>query len=232
MEQMLAKANDLRESEAYGEFAKLYTDCLLELLKINDPEGLVHCLGGQSLIYKIKARETDKPIFHHLASSFAKEAYEVGEANKDKINGRELSIAYSSYADTLLSDKKIDEALPLFQKALEVSTAGIPERGRLKAHIGGIKYFLGEKEIGINLIKEALADIRTGDPSVSTFRIWETGALNGLATIYAKEGNIDEAKKLAQESLKIATEYNLPIRKKEIEEIISKISIGDTDFSV
>ncbi len=232
MEQMLAKANDLRESESYGDSSKLYTECLLELLKINDLVGLIHCLSGQSQIYKLQIRDNNNEIYHHLAQAFAKESFEIAEKNSNSLDGRTLSIAYSTYADILLTDRKFSQSLPLFEKALELSTAGIAEKGRLKAHIGELKYLLGEKETGINLINEALSDIRSGDLSTYAVRVWETGALNGLAKIMAMEDKIDEAKKLAGESLTIATRNNLSIRKREVDEIISKISSGQKDFSL
>lgn len=231
IEQKLESANNLRESENYGESVKLYTECLIELLKTNDSEGLIHCLSGQSLIYKIQARQNNLPIYRHLTIAFAKESFAIAEENQD-LDGRVLSIAYSSYADALLMDENFAASLPIFEKSLSVSTAAIPEKGRLKAHIGIIKYVLGDKEEGITLIKEALIDIRTGDLFTYPIRVWETGALNGFAKIMAKEGNLDEAKKLANESLRIATEHNLSIRKREVEEIIAKLSFGKTDFSL
>ena len=231
IEHKLSKANDLRESENYGESAKLYTECLIELLKKSDPEGLIHCLSGQSLIYKIQARQNSLPVYRHLAIAFAKESFAIAEKNQN-LDGRVLSTAYSSYADALLMDENFAESLPIFEKSLSVSTAAVPEKGRLKAHIGSVKYILGDKEEGISLIKEALTDIRTGDLSTYPIRVWETGALNVLAKIMAKEANLDEAKKLASESLQIATEHNLSIRKREVEEIIAKLSSGKTDFSI
>ena len=231
IEHKLSKANDLRESENYGESAKLYTECLIELLKKSDPEGLIHCLSGQSLIYKIQARQNSLPVYRHLAIAFAKESFAIAEKNQN-LDGRVLSTAYSSYADALLMDENFAESLPIFEKSLSVSTAAVPEKGRLKAHIGSVKHILGDKEEGISLIKEALTDIRTGDLSTYPIRVWETGALNVLAKIMAKEANLDEAKKLASESLQIATEHNLSIRKREVEEIIAKLSSGKTDFSI
>jgi len=231
IEHKLSKANGLRESENYGESAKLYTECLIELLKKSDPEGLIHCLSGQSLIYKIQARQNSLPVYRHLAIAFAKESFAIAEKNQN-LDGRVLSTAYSSYADALLMDENFAESLPIFEKSLSVSTAAVPEKGRLKAHIGSVKYILGDKEEGISLIKEALTDIRTGDLSTYPIRVWETGALNVLAKIMAKEANLDEAKKLASESLQIATEHNLSIRKREVKEIIAKLSSGKTDFSI
>lgn len=232
MEDKLAKANDLREKEQFGESSKLYTECLVDLIKINDAEGLIHCLGGQSLIYKIMARVKKDKTYNNLANAFAKEAYRIGMENTTKVDERTLSIAYSSYADTLLVDKNFQEALPLFERALEISTANIPEKARLKAHIGGIKYYLGDKEDGISEIKKAMEEIRTGDLSAYHIRVWETGCLNGLAKIYAKEGNKDEALMVANESLQITLDHKLTIRQKEVEEIISKINKGENDFSL
>lgn len=230
--QKLVQANDLREQEKYSESAKLYTDCLIELIPSGDPSQLINCLAGQSLIYKILTRKDSNHIYQNLTVAFGKEAYEVGEVNKDHLDGLTLSTAYMAYADALLMDEKIAESLPFFEKALIVSTAHISEKGRIKAHIGGVKYILGDKEIGINQIKEALADIRAGDLTTYPVRVWETGALNGLAKIMAKEGNIEEAKKLATESLQIATDHNLSIRKREVEEIISKLTSENTNFSL
>ena len=56
MEKRLSEANDLREAEKYGDSAKAYTERLIDLIKNGDQTGLIHCLGGQSLIYKILIR--------------------------------------------------------------------------------------------------------------------------------------------------------------------------------
>jgi len=232
MEKRLAVANDLREAEKYGESAKAYTECLIDLVRSDDPVGLIHCLGGQSLIYKNLLTTIDSPVYHYFVVSFAKEALEIAEAHKEKLDGRTISIAYSVYGDALLTNGETGEALPYFEKSLAVSTAEAPEKGRLKAHIGGIQYLLGEKQKGIATINEALADIRTGDMKNSIIRTWETGALNGLAKIYALEGKKDMALDHADQSLKISVYHNLPIRKRQAEKIIEKINFGLTDFSI
>lgn len=232
MEKRLAEANDLREAEKYGEAAKRYTECLIDLVAANDIIGLIHCLGGQSIIYKILSRESQKQTYKNLTISFATEVYRLGIENVDTLDGRVLSIAYSSYGDALLMDGKPKDALPIFQSSLEVSTADKPEKGRLKAHIGGIKYLLGEKTEGITLIEEALSDIRTGDMDSYVIRVWETGALNGLAKIYALEGQKEKALEISKQSLEITTAHNLTIRNREAAEIIAKINSGQTDFSL
>lgn len=232
MEQKLAKANQLRESEQYGESAKLYTECLLELQQKDDPQGMIHCLGGQSLIYKIKARENSDPLFRRLTSSFAREAYLVGQTNKSRLDGRTLSIAYSTYASALLVEEKFAESLAIFEESFAVSTADKPEKGRLKAHIGGLKYRLGEREVGLNLLNEALADIRTGDLSDKTIRTWETGAMHELAKIYASSGDRAKAEEIATEALAIASSHDLPIRKREAENLLKQITSGDNIFSL
>lgn len=232
MEKRLTEANDLREAERFGDSIKAYTECLVDLVDTSDHTGLIHCLGGQSLIYKNLLITNNSPIYHYFLVAFAKEAYEVGEANKEHLDGRTLSIASSVYADALLANGEVSEALPHFEKALAVSTAGIPEKGRLKAHIGGIQYLLGDKQIGLSNLHEGLADIRTGDLDDFAIRVWETGCLNTLAKIHALEGEKEKALELINESLKIATEHNLPLRKKEASKIIEKINNGLTDFSL
>jgi len=232
MEKRLSEANDLREAEKYGDSAKAYTECLIDLIKNGDQTGLIHCLGGQSLIYKILIRSNNSPIYRQLTLSFAKGALDVAESNLINLDGRVVAIAYRCYGDALLMDDKPQVALPYFEKAFSITTAGIPEKGNLKAHIGSIKYLLGEKELGKNIIEEALDDIRTGDPSVGAYRTWETGCLNGLAKIYAIENNPDKATDTIKLSLDIATDHNLPIRKREAEEILEKISSGKIDFSI
>lgn len=232
MEQRLVVANDLRESEKYGDASKAYTECLVDLVDTNDYAGLIHCLDGQSLIYKNLLTKNNSPVYHFLTVSFAQEALEIAEANKVKLDGRIISIAYSTYGDALLGNGEHQEALGYFEKALAVSTADIPEKGRLKAHIGGIKYLLGEKKGGIATIEEALADIRTGDMSTYAIRVWETGALNALSKIFALEGDSKKALDLVDEALKIATYHNLSIRKRESEKILKKINSGDTNFSL
>ncbi|HOX96165.1 MAG TPA: hypothetical protein PLI45_02185 [Candidatus Woesebacteria bacterium] len=232
IEQKLGQANTLREQEQYSESAKLFTECLLELIPSGDPQQLVHCLAGHSLIYKILSRKEDSHVYRNLTTAFGKEAYAIGEANKDSLEGATLSVAYMAYADALFMDGKTAESLPVFEAALDVSTSSIPEKGRIKTHIGEAKYVLGSKEEGIALIKESLQDIRTGDLTDYSVRVWETGALNTLVKVLAKEGNLEDAQKLASESLQISTANNLSIRKREVEEIISKLTFGNTDFSI
>lgn len=232
IEQKLGQANTLREQEQYSESIKIYTECLLELIPEGDPGQLVHCLAGQSLVYKILSRKEDSPIYRNLTLAFGKEAYDIGIANKDSLDGATISVAFMAYADALFMDGKTAESLPIFEAALEVSTASVTEKARVKTHIGEAKYILGSKEEGITLIKESLADIRTGDFNDYSVRVWETGALNTLVKVLAKEGNLDEAQKYAAESLQIATDHNLSIRKREAKENLSILSSGKTNFSL
>jgi len=232
MEEKLAKANDLREKEQFGESIKLYTDCLTDLISLRDWEGMVHSFGGTSYIYKILAGQKNNKHCKSLCAAFALEAYTVGQEHQNEISKQALSISHSVYGDSLILLGKNAEALEIFQKAYDVSPAELPEKGRLKAHIGGIHYQLGDKTNGIKLIEEALADIRTGDLSAYHIRVWETGCLNKLAIAASWDGNQEKALQIANESLQISLEHKLSIRQKEVEEIISKINKGETDFSL
>ncbi|EKD99878.1 MAG: hypothetical protein ACD_22C00148G0004 [uncultured bacterium] len=232
MEERLNSANTLREEEKYGESSKLYTECLLELIKLNDAEGLIHALGGQSLIYKIQSRKENSLVYRNLTIAFAKEVNRIAEENKNKLDGRTLSIAYRSWADAILMDERPKEALPIFEKSFAVSTASVCEKGSVKAHIGGIKYLIGEKEEGKRIILEALADIRTGDMDAYAPRVWETGCLNGLAKMYALEGDKELALKTINEAIQIDKDHNLTIRLRESQEILDKINKGENNFSL
>lgn len=232
MEERLAKANTLREQEKFSESAAMYTDCLIDLVDTKDWKGLVHCLGGQSLIYKILSTKSDSPVYNSLLISFAKEAYDIAEENKVALDGYTLAIAYRVYGDSLLAVGEAENALPLFQSALDVTSAGIAEKGMLKAHIGGTKYLLGDKQEGIANIEEAIKDIRMGDLTDITVRTWETGALCKLAYIYLDEGNSTLSLTLANEALDIAQKYNLSIRQKESQKLIDKITSGQSNISI
>ena len=232
MEKRLLDANDLREAEKYGDSAKAYTECLIDLVDTNDYQGLIHCLGGQSLIYKNLLSTNDSPIYHYLTVSYAKEALQVGESHKETLDGRTLAIAYSSYGNALIVNGEYSEALSYFEKSLAVTTADVPEKGRLKAHIGGLLYKLGEKDKGKALIEQALAEIRSGDLNAYAIRVWETGALNCLAKIYLQEENKEKALSIAKESFAIAESHNLSIRKREVENIISQISSDKKNLSL
>lgn len=232
MEERLNRANTLREEEKYGESSKLYTECLLELTELNDAEGLIHALGGQSLIYKIQARKVSSLVYRNLTIAFAKEVNRIAEENKDRLDGRTLSIAYRNWADAILMGERPKEALPVFEKSFAVSTASICEKGSVKAHIGGIKYLIGEKEEGKRIIVEALADIRTGEMDTYAPRVWETGCLNGLAKIYALEGDKELAVKTINEAIQIDKDHELTIRMRESLEILEKINKGETNFSL
>ncbi len=232
MEERLNRANTLREEEKYGESSKLYTECLLELTGLNDAEGLIHALGGQSLIYKHHIGKTPTSIYENLCLAFAYEGFRVAEDNKNKLSGYVLAIAYRCLGDALLMKDRPNEALIYFEQAMQVSTADKCEKGNLKAHIGGIKYKLGEKEKGIEIIKEALADIRTGDMNSYAPRVWETGCLNKLAIADVLAGNKESALKCVNEAIQIEKEHNLTIRLKESEKILEKINKGETNFVV
>jgi len=80
-EEKLVKANELRESEQYGDSAKLFTECLLDLIPSGDPRQLVHCLAGHSLIFKILTKKHDSRIFKNLTLAYSQEAYEVCKSN-------------------------------------------------------------------------------------------------------------------------------------------------------
>ena len=231
-EQKIAHANDLRESEKYGESAKEYTDCLVSLIDKKDYTGIIHCLSGQSHIYKILSRKINSPIYRHLTLAFSSESLEVLSEHGSEIDLRTQSIALSSHGDALLMDNRPSEALPFFEKALSLSPAQDPEKGRLKCHIGGIKYLLGEKQTALSLIEDGLQLIRTGDMSAYHIRVWETGALNALAKIFALDNDFAKAESLARDSLSISQKYNLTIREREISEILQKISQRRTDFSL
>jgi len=232
MEERLSNANTLREQEKYGEASKIYTECVLELTELNDAEGLIHALGGQSLIYKIQSRKVSSLVYRNLTIAFAKEVNRIAEENKDRLDGRTLSIAYRNWGDAILMDERPKEALPIFEKSYLVSTASVCEKGSVKAHIGGIKYLIGEKEEGKRIIIEALADIRTGEMDTYAPRVWETGCLNGLAKIYALEGDKETALKTINEAIQIDKDHSLRIRLRESQEILDKINKGESNFSL
>ena len=232
MEDRLGKANTLREEEKYGDSAKGYTECLFECVSTSDFEGMVHALGGMSLVFKHQIGKGESEIFKRLTLAYALESYKVAEEHKDKVSPYILSIAYRVYGDGLLMSGKMDEALVYFEKAFEVSPADRCEKGNLKAHIGGIMYKMGKKEEGVNVVLEALEDIRTGDMSQYAPRVWETGCLNKLAIASALDSKKDEALKYVKESVEIAKTHNLTIRLREAEEILKKIEEGRTDFGV
>lgn len=229
MEERLSKANQLREEEKFSESISEYTKIMVDLIDTSDWQGLIHCLGGQALIYKILSGKNSSAIYNGLLLSFAREAYEVAEQYKDELDGYSLAIAYRVYGDALHTVGESENALVQFQNALSVTTADIPERGMLKSHIGDIKYILGEKEVAVSLLLEAIAEIRTGDQSAYNILVWETGALNKLANIYAKEGDFTKALSYIQESLRICNDNVLPIREKETQKLFDKISIGLSD---
>lgn len=232
MEKRLAAANDLREAEKFGESSQAYTECLLDLADGLDPAGLIHCLGGQSLIYKNLLSVKDAPLLRRLCLYFANEAQLVAEKAKASLDHPTLAVAYRCFGNALFINKDFPGALVNFEKALALISDNRPESGYLKSHIGSLKYLLGDKPAGVAILLEALTDIRSGDQDSFVIRVWETGALNTLAKIYFNEGQKEKAIEIFKQSLEVATTHNLPIRKRETEEIIAKINSGQTDFSL
>lgn len=232
LSEKLTNANVLREQEKFSESAKEFTECLVQQITNQDYSGQIHSLCGQSLIYKILSRKTGNQVYKDLTLSFTNAALTVLENHQTEIDTHAQSIALSSHADSLLTNNKLNESLSYFEKAIRISPAGLPEKGRLKAHVGGVKYLLGEKQEGIKMIEDALTDIRTGNMDDYNIRVWETGALNGLAKIYAIESDTTKAQQIIEESLKISADHNLIIRKQEAEEIKLKLASGNHNFSL
>ena len=206
-------------------------ECLLACVNENDADGMIHAFGGMSLVMKHQISKGGEK-FKRLTLAYAYESYKVAEENKERVTLYNLSIAYRCYGDGLLMSGKVQESVEYFEKALEVTTADRCEKGNLKSHIAQIKYMLGEKEVGIQMTKEALEDIRTGDMNAYAPRVWETGCLIKLAIASALEGKKDEALETINESIKIAEEHNLSIRLREAKEIKEKIEQGRVDFSL
>lgn len=232
IEKILIQANDLREQEKYSESAQFYFQALTQIIDKQDYTALVHDLAGQSLIYKHLAKKTGSDVYKSLALDYGKECLMVLEQEQEQVQPQAQSIALSTYADALLLNGKTRESLPYFEKSLAVSPARDPEKGRLKCHIGNVKYLLGDKPAGIEMINQGLTMIRTGDMNAYNIRVWETGALNELAKIYAKENDFEKAKSYIDESLKITADHNLKIRQEEAEKIAGKIAQKSTDFPV
>ncbi len=231
-EEQLTAAYKLMDDGNTGESIKLYFGCLLTNTKDSDPVALVHALAGISTNFKILIRTSTTNIYKNLTVAYALESYKVAEENKDKIDNETLSVAYKAWADALMMSGRTKEALPVFEQAYEVSVKGSPAKLSSKAHIGGVKYLLGQKEEGKKVVEEVLKDIRTIDVDNHSIRILETGCLNGLAKMYALDGNKELALKTIEESIVVASKYQLPVRLREAEEIKDKIISGVVEFDL
>ncbi len=232
MEEQLTAAYKLMDDGKTGESIKLYFDCLLTITKDGDSVALVHALAGISTNFKILIRTNDSEIYKNLTVAYALESYKVVEENKDEIDNETMSVAYKAWADALMMDGRTKEELPVFERAYEISVKGSPTMASIKAHIGGVKYLLGQKEEGVKTIEEVLKDIRTADVENHSLRILETGCLNALAKIHAIEGNRELALRRIGDSIVVANECQLPVRLREAEEIKERIESGAVDFDL
>ncbi len=230
LEKRLSEAGNQRESEHFSEAIKQYTDILFDALSQGDYSAQIHCLCGQSLTYKILARHTSHALYQKLTVEFSHQAIYILEDHQEHIDPRTHSIALSTHADALLISSQAAEALPFFEKSLLVTNADVPEKGRLKAHIGKVKYLTGLHQEGKDMIISGLEDIRTGDMNQYHIRVWETGALNDLTRIALKEGDFTKASTLNSQSVKIATDHNLSIRLKESEALQKSINNQDKNI--
>ncbi len=232
MEEQLTAAYKLMDDGNTGESIKLYFDCLLTITKDSDPVALVHALAGISTNFKILIRTSDSKIYKNMTVAYALESYKVAEESKDKIDNETLSVAYKAWADALMMGGRTKEALSVFEQAYGVAVKGSSAMASIKAHIGGIKYLLGQKEEGIKTVEEVLKEIRMSDVDNHSIRILETGCLNGLAKIHAIEGDRESALKRIGESIVVANECHLPVRLREAEEIKERIESGFVDFDL
>ena len=231
-EEQLATAYKLMDDGNTGESIKLYFDCLLTITEDDDPVALVHILAGISTNFKILIRTSSSEIYKNLTLVYSEESYKVAERNKGRVDNETLSVSYKAWADALMMAGRTEEALPVFEQAYEVSVKGSPAMASIKAHIGGVKYLLGNKEEGIEIVERVLKDIRTGDMSNHSIRILETGCLNALAKIHAIEGRKELALKIISESIAVANERRLLVRLREAEEIKNKIELGVDEFDL
>ena len=100
MEDRLNWANTLREQEKYGDSAKAYTECLIDCLKEDDVEGLVHAYGGMSLVMKHQISKGGDAL-KRLTLAYAYESYKVVEENGSRVSPYIQSIGYRCYGDGL-----------------------------------------------------------------------------------------------------------------------------------
>ena len=99
-----------------------------------------------------------------------------------------------------------------------------PKKAISKKHLGEAVCLAGKTTEGLNLIKEALTEIRTFDgPDNFTNHVWETGALLALAK-FSKDSDLSQTQKYSQEALEIAEKECLPIRQKEATVLLQKLN--------
>lgn len=217
----------LKETEKFTEAIALSTDLYRQAIEAKDYYFAVQALHHQGTAWKILARQTKEPSYARLSWLFFKEAEKLADEGNLPIEEKAVAKFLLGQSEILLENYQ--SAVEMFEDALTVlqkSDRSQSQKGDFKKHLGEALCLAGKTEEGLNLIKEALHEIRTFDgPDNFTNHVWETGALLALAK-FTKDLDLSQAQKYANEALQIAEKENLPIRRKEAETIINDLSVA------
>lgn len=213
-----------KESEKFTEAIALSTDLYRQAIKVKDYYFAVQALHHQGTTWKILARQTKEPSYARLSWLFFKEAEKLADEGNLPIEEKAVAKFLLGQSEILLENYQ--EAVRLFENAVEIiqkSDRSQSQKGDFKKHLGEAVCLTGETGKGLELIKEALVEIRTFDgPDNFTNHVWETGALLALAK-FTKGSDLPQAQAYAQEALEISTKENLPIRQKEAQSMLSEL---------
>jgi tetratricopeptide (TPR) repeat protein len=218
IEAKLVRANDLREQEKYLDSLCLYNESLFLALDAGDDESRVHALAGMALVYTIKHTLTGQNFYLSLYVHYSFLSYKSLSSAVPLALQAQIT---SQYADSLSETGDHKQAEILFREILSLRHLGIPEIGRYRGQYATMLYRSKRYTDAVISYEQSLSEIRQGDMTAMHIRVWETGVMMHLATVYKHLAD-PRYDTIISQAEQIIASHNLTIRKQQLDQLKSQ----------
>ena len=218
------QAEELREQDRLDEALDVLDLALNDYEENKNYEGFIQALQSRVLTFKHLFLLRNDQVFLDQAISDAREALAIAQEKKIKSM---LGSCYFRLGEISMLSKNFQEAGDYYNLALENFSGTNCEKGDYRYHLGEALYKGGEKEKGVMLLEQGLAEIQNNRQEVESFLadVWESGCLMKLAEVNYKENNLPEAAKLLAEADKIINlNKKLVIRHRQFKELEKRLN--------
>ncbi len=220
-----SEAGSLRESGQFVESLKKLDEAQAEFLSENNYDGFAEVQSARALCLRHLYAQTGEQDYLILAKYSAKSAVEICERR-----GGHLSIPYFNLAKVLVQLDQLVEARENYYKAVEAQTNNPMESHNRPAVLLDIKIHLGLCELKMGQgdsasVEKLITELIATDEYRYNKDVWSSGGYMGLAEIFAKSDMGKSQEMLNKASEIINSNPELVIRKKQLVELASKLSI-------
>lgn len=224
-----SEAEHAREKERnFSKSLHLLDEAVDLYLSEGDPRGASEALQSKANAYSHLYQQTNDPLYLILAKHSSMAGVEIAESLEDKTA---LSMAYRGLAKTLEESAEWEQAAEYFSKALAAFDQNPPPennrpavRADMKAHLAHAKYMSGDKQNGISMMEEAIAELNAADEDKYNKDVWLSGAHMRAASMLHVDDLEQSSAHMQSAKQIIDTNPELELRAKQWEMLQQKLS--------